>query len=87
MATENDKDADRVVEPVETRPPLFVVRGDASAEEVAALTAVLRAMAAAGAAARDTQRRPRPAWSHPHRQVRGPHHAGPGGWRASALPR
>jgi hypothetical protein len=78
---------DRLVEPVETRPPLFVIKGDASAEEVAALTAVLQAMAASAAAAREKQRRPRPEWSHPRRQVRGPHHAGPGGWRAGALPR
>jgi hypothetical protein len=78
---------DRLVEPVETRPPLLVIKGDASAEEVAALTAVLQAMAASAAAAREKQRRPRPEWSHPRRQVRGPHHAGPGGWRAGALPR
>ena len=32
---------DREVEPGVTRPPLFVIKGDASAEEVAALTAVL----------------------------------------------
>ena len=84
----SDEDTDRADEPVETpRPPLFVIKGDASDEEVAALTAVLQAMAAAGAAARDRERRPRPEWSHPHRQVRGPHHAGPGGWRTSSLPR
>ena len=84
----SDEDTDRADEPVETpRPPLFVIKGDASAEEVAALTAVLQAMAAAGADTRDQERRPRPEWSHPHRQVRGPHHAGPGGWRTSSLPR
>ncbi|MGZ8744520.1 MAG: acyl-CoA carboxylase subunit epsilon, partial [Nocardioides sp.] len=34
-------------EPVENKPPLFVVKGDATAEEVAALVAVLQGMAAA----------------------------------------
>ena len=68
-------------------PPLLVIRGDATPEEVAALVAVLEATAAAGAAARDAARRPRPEWSAPYRRVRGPHHAGPGAWRASSLPR
>ena len=68
-------------------PPLLVIRGDATAEEVAALVAVLQATAAAGATARDAARRPGPEWSAPHRRVRGPHQAGPGAWRASSLPR
>ena len=73
--------------PDEPRPPLFAILGDATDEEVAALTAVLQAMAAAGAVAKDRKQRPRAEWSHPRRTLRGPHHAGPGGWRASALPR
>jgi hypothetical protein len=72
------------------RAPLFVIRGDASAEEVAALTAVLQAVAAAGAAAgdtdRDTGRRPRPEWSAPRRGLRRTLPHGAGAWRASALP-
>jgi hypothetical protein len=66
------------------RPPLLVVRGDATAVEVAALVAALQGLAAGP---RPRQRRPRPEWSAPHRLVRGPHAAGPGGWRSSALPR
>jgi hypothetical protein len=71
-------------------PPLFVVKGDASPTEVAALVAVLQAVASAEA----TPARPGPAplgrWSAHARRMRGPHAAppaGPGGWRASAAPR
>ena len=64
--------------------PLFLVKGDATAEEVAALVAVLQAAASAGAA-------PDPAakseWSANHRKVRASYPHGPGGWRSSALPR
>ena len=70
----------------EERPPLFVIKGDATDEEVAALTAVLQAMAAAGAAARAAEKRPRPEWSAPRRGLRRPLFHGPGGWRASSLP-
>ena len=66
------------------KPPLFAIRGDASAEEVAALVAVLQGLASSGAAARE--RRPRPEWSAPHRTVRRAHASGPGGWRSSTLP-
>lgn len=66
------------------RPPLFLVQGDATPEEVAALTVVLQGVAAASA---EPPRRPRPQWSAPHRAVRRPLDSGPGGWRASALPR
>ena len=63
---------------------LFVVKGEATPEEIAALTVVLQATAAAPAA---VPRPPRPEWSAPHRLVRRPHQAGPGGWRSSSLPR
>lgn len=69
----------------EPRPALFVVKGDASAEEVAALTAVLQGLAAAAAPAPEPE--VRSAWSAHHRKVRSPLLAGPGGWRSSALPR
>jgi hypothetical protein len=68
------------------RPPLLVIKGDATAEEVAALTAVLQAMAAAGAAGGEEQRKPRSEWSAHHRRTRRPLPAGPGAWRASGLP-
>jgi hypothetical protein len=70
----------------EPRPPLFVIKGDASDEEVAALTAVLQAMAASAAAARAAEKRPRREWSAPRRTLRKPLFHGPGGWRASSLP-
>jgi acyl-CoA carboxylase epsilon subunit len=69
------------------RPPLLVIKGDASAEEVAALTAVLQAMAAAGAAPAEGRRKPRSEWSAHHRRMSRPLVAGPGAWRASGLPR
>ena len=76
---------DRETEPVEARSPLFVIRGDASDEEVAALSAVLQAVAV-GASASGPARRPRPEWSAPRRSHRRPLSHGPGGWLASSLP-
>ena len=66
------------------RPLLTVVNPDATPEEVAALVAVFSAL---GSAVSEPPKRPRPSWNHPARAVRQPHHAGPGGWRASGLPR
>lgn len=65
-------------------PPLFLVRGEATAEEVAALTVVLQSVAAANAA--PPERRVRSEWSSHHRKMRPSVHAGPGGWRSSGLP-
>ena len=70
--------------PEQTR-PLVAIKGDASPEEVAALVAVVQAMAAAAAAAHRPTR-PRSVWADPARLVRRPLHAGPGGWKRSALP-
>jgi Acyl-CoA carboxylase epsilon subunit len=68
-------------------PPLFVVKGDASPEEVAALVVVLQALASAGAT-RSSQPPPRPEWSAPRRLMAGATpRPGPGAWRASSLPR
>jgi hypothetical protein len=69
----------------ETRQPyLRIVCGDPTAEEVAALVAVLTARARAAASLPPPTRRP--AWSDPSRRLRRPlaHH--PGAWRTSALP-
>ena len=66
-------------------PPLLVIRGDASAEEVAALVVALRATTASRAAP-GTGHTPASQWSAPRRRLRGPHSPGPGAWRASALP-
>ncbi|QFG21793.1 acyl-CoA carboxylase subunit epsilon [Actinomadura sp. WMMB 499] len=76
----------------EAKPFLQVVRGDPTAEEVAALVAVLTARAAAAAAARDGGGPARPSrWADRSRLVRGTagralRPSGPGAWRASALP-
>ena len=69
-------------------PYLRVVRGDATAEEIAALVAALAAVAAARSrAATAAQRAPaRPNWNAPARMLRTPVHPAPGGWRRSALP-
>ena len=66
-------------------PPLFVVQGSATPEEVAALVAVLQADAAA-APAGSTTPTVRAEWSSHHRKMRASFPAGPGGWRSSALP-
>ena len=72
----------------DTQPPLVLIKGDATDEEVAALVAVIQGLAAASAATTTGEpATPRSTWASPARQVRTPHHAGPGGWRASALPR
>jgi hypothetical protein len=66
-------------------PPLFLVRGDASPEEVAALVAVLQGLAAARVSPKEEP--PRSEWAAPHRRMRTWFPSGPGGWRSSALPR
>ena len=71
-------------EPVETPPLLRIVKGNPSAEETAALVAVVSAMAGAAAEAAAQQEAPRSEWSARHRALRRPHRHGPGAWRASA---
>ncbi len=66
------------------KPYLRVVRGDPTAEEIAALVAVLTAR---GRTSGPPPQRPRRStWSDPSRRVRRPLSHGPGAWRASALP-
>jgi hypothetical protein len=67
------------------REPLFLVHGEATAEEVAALTVVLQSVAAASAPGEDGAVTPE--WSAPRRRLRRTLPAGPGGWRSSGLPR
>ena len=69
-------------------PYLSVVRGDATAEEIAALVATLTAVAAArSAAAAEAEQPPvTHSWNSRTRLLRAPVHAAPGGWRRSALP-
>ena len=68
-------------------PFLRVVKGDATPEEVAALTAVLQGVASAQAAAAGGTKKPRSEWSAHHRKARPTFPSGPGGWRSSAMPR
>ncbi|HET6627712.1 MAG TPA: acyl-CoA carboxylase subunit epsilon [Nocardioidaceae bacterium] len=69
----------------ESRPPLLVVKGDATAEEVAALVAVLQSVATAGGPAEPPE--PRSEWAAPHRRVGASFPFGAAGWRSSSLPR
>ena len=70
------------VEPVETAPLLRVVKGDPSAEELAALVAVAASLGGGAApAARRT-----PVWNAPARMQRRVLRAGQGAWRGSSLP-
>lgn len=66
----------------EERPLLRVVRGEPTAEELAALVAVV----AARAAAEPPPEPPRSAWADPARRLFAPR-VGPDAWRRSALPR
>jgi hypothetical protein len=73
----------------EHQPYLRVVRGDATAEEIAALVASLMAVVAAARsrAAGAAERAPvRHHWNGPARRMRAALRPGPGGWRGSALP-
>ncbi len=64
-------------------PVLRVVTGDPTPEELAALVGVLASLGGVGAAAP----RRTPEWNAPRRLQRVVHPHGPGGWRASGLPR
>ncbi len=71
---------------LDSPPVLAIVRGNPSAEEIGAIVAVLAARAATARATR--ARGPvRSEWSSRSRLLRAPLPRGPGGWRASALPR
>jgi len=90
MAGPGSGSADRLGDGRAGAPVLAVVRGDASAEEIAALTAVLAAgsAAAARAAAASTAGRGGQAfgWASRRAMLRKPLSHGPGAWRASARP-
>ena len=62
--------------------PLCLVRGNATAEEIAALVAVLAIAGGDGG----PSRRPASQWSTHRRVFQATYHHGPGGWRASAFP-
>jgi len=75
--------------PEERRALFRVVRGTPTDAELAALTVVLAAGAAAGSAAGAVRNGPGPVsrWSDPAARMRTLPHPGPGAWRASAWPR
>ena len=62
---------------------LRVITPGTTPEEVAAIVAVLASLGGGDAPAP----RRRPEWNAPHRMTRPAVSHGPGGWRASALPR
>ena len=64
------------------RPVLRIVRGNPTAQEVAALTVVL-ASAAAGAEPDSGPQRVAGGWGDPALRLRRTVHPGPGAWRAS----
>jgi hypothetical protein len=66
------------------RPALRIVRGEPTADELAALVAVLSARAAQGDGGAPA--RARSAWNAPSRLVRKPVAHGRDGWRRSSLP-
>jgi hypothetical protein len=63
-------------------PVLRVLTPSATAEEVAALVAVLSSLGST-----EPHREPAREWAAAHRKLRRTLPHGPGGWRASALPR
>lgn len=84
MTDETDATAESV-EALPPRPVLRVVKGDLTAEELAALVAVVAARNAAVAhAAARVAKRPRSEWGHPARMARRPHRFGPDQWLRSA---
>jgi len=66
-------------------PEFAIIRGDASPEEVAAITAVLSA-SLESARVPDAAQAVRSEWSARSRLLRAPLLRGPGAWRANALP-
>jgi hypothetical protein len=67
-----------------SRPVLRIVRGEPTAAELVAVVVVLGARSSQPAAGKPTPRSP---WAARDRLVRRSLTAGPGAWRASALPR
>lgn len=66
---------------------LAVVRGEPTAEEVAALVAVLAGRAAAQGQGQSKKRAPMSGWTDRSRYVQGRLPHSPDGWRQAALPR
>jgi hypothetical protein len=73
--------------PQQRRALFRVVRGEPDDVEVAALTAVLAAAAAASAGGRPVPSGPASTWADPAARLRTPLAVGPNGWRNSTRPR
>jgi hypothetical protein len=71
----------------QARPLLSVLRGEPTADDLAAVTVVLAAISRRAAQQTASRRRPGSAWSASERMFRPHVFAGPGAWRASGLPR
>jgi hypothetical protein len=83
--TDDEATTPETVDALPPRPVLRVVKGDLTADEIAALVAVVAARNAAAAhAASRVAKRPRSEWGHPARLVRTPLRFGPDQWRRSA---
>jgi Acyl-CoA carboxylase epsilon subunit len=69
-----------------TAPLLRIVRGDPTAEELAALVSAVAARRAAEAATIATRTAAHPPWRNKSRLLRHLPQPGPGAWRSSGLP-
>jgi acyl-CoA carboxylase epsilon subunit len=68
-------------------PELTIAAGNPSADQIAAVVAVLSARARSGGSEARRGESGRTEWSARYRLLREPLVRAPGGWRASALPR
>ncbi|MDS1269820.1 acyl-CoA carboxylase subunit epsilon [Lipingzhangella sp. LS1_29] len=76
-----------MTEPTGEQPHLHVVRGEPTAEELAAITTTLAARARQrAAAAATTTAHPRPPWGAPEASLRRMPTPGPDAWRRSMHP-
>jgi hypothetical protein len=66
-----------------TRPVLRIVRGDATPEELAALTAIVAASGGSSASDEDGPAPVRGRWNDPAHSMRRFWPSGPGGWRSA----
>jgi hypothetical protein len=85
--TQAGADDPRAATGADDRPFLYVVRGEPTQAELAAVVTVLAARAAASARARRPVSAVRSTWSDRSRLMRASVSPGPGAWRRSALPR
>ena len=83
MSDDSTRTPDAGADAPDTRPVLRVVRGDASPEDIAVLTALL---AAAGGGGSADEPKGMSLWRSQARNTRRVLHPGPDAWRASSMP-